>query len=603
MYLSFYRLKEKPFNISTDPRFLWYGEKHREALANLKYGLLEGNGYVVLTGDVGMGKTTLVNALIETLDDNVLVANINHPTLDTIEFLSLVAKTYDASAEIANKTDFLLFFKSFLQQTYTQNKTALLVIDEAHRLSKELLEEIRLLSNMEQTGNKLINIFFVGQNELKLMLLSPECHALRQRITLFYDIHPLSEDETLNYVAHRLKVAGTEEQLFTSGAIHQIQDFTRGYPRLINIICDRAMLTGYVKEQKKIDTDIVAECAREISFLDPTASKTETIEIDKFSSLESPPVVGLSTQAVGLENDAPEEPTVEKIHDRAKSFKKAAYQRTGSFVKKNRRKLIPVGLAAAIVLLAVTVGIGVNTGSNIITDGSIQVDRTVLEEKVGVPDHRAALAMPQQSADMTASVSETSIQTASKAAPQMLKQEPVEKVVELKKKNAPVNQMPTVAASPSLVKTPSPEAKPKMQNKSPSEAMMRKAVEADPKNARAHFNLGKIYTRAKEYDRAIEAYQNTIALDPNLSDAIFNLGFIHATTGRYKDAERFFARVVQLKPSYLDKALFNLALVQEKLGKKQESLVNLQAAVAVRPENQKVRAYLKQVESVSEENL
>ena len=145
MYLSFYQLNEKPFRISADPRFLWYGEKHKEALAILTYGLLEENGYVVLIGDVGTGKTTLVNALIETLDKNILVANINHPTLDTIEFLSLVAKKYDASAKIADKTDFLIFFKSFLQRSYKENKTALLVIDEAHRLSEELLEEIRLL--------------------------------------------------------------------------------------------------------------------------------------------------------------------------------------------------------------------------------------------------------------------------------------------------------------------------------------------------------------------------------------------------------------------------------------------------------------------------
>ena len=381
MYLSFYKLKEKPFNISTDPRFLWYGEKHQEALANLKYGLLEGNGYVVLTGDVGMGKTTLVNALIEALDDSVLVANINHPTLDTIDFLSLVAKTYDPSAEIASKTDFLLFFKSFLQRTYTKNKIALLVIDEAHRLSKELLEEIRLLSNMEESGNKLINIFFVGQNELKVMLLSPECHALRQRITLFYDLQPLSEDETMNYMAHRLKVAGTEEQLFTPGAIHQIQSFTRGYPRLINIICDRAMLTGYVKEQKQIDADIVAECAREISFLDPTASKTETIELDRLSSWDSPPVSGLSTPVWELENNTQEKPTTEKIRYRLKSIKN-----TDSLVQRNRRKLIPLGLAAAIVLLVVVVGIGVNTKWNVKPDESIQVDQTSHEKKADGPD-------------------------------------------------------------------------------------------------------------------------------------------------------------------------------------------------------------------------
>ena len=209
------------------------------------------------------------------------------------------------------------------------------------------------------------------------MLLSPECHALRQRITLFYDLLPLTEDETINYVAHRLKVAGTEEQLFTSGAIHQIQSFTRGYPRLINIICDRAMLTGYVKEQKQIDADIVAECAREISLLDPTASKAQ----------------------------------------------------------RSRRKLIPLGLAVAIVLLVVAVGIGVNTKWNVKPDESIQVDQISHEKKAADSDFRASQDVPE-------------------AATQMLKQEPAQK-----------DLTSTVPENVALVKKPSPEKKPKKQNK------------------------------------------------------------------------------------------------------------------------------------------
>ena len=371
MYLSFYRLSERPFNISTDPRFLWRGEKHQEALANLKYGLLEANGYVVLTGDVGTGKTTLVNALIETLDDNVLVANVNHPTLDTVEFFNLVAKTYEPAAKIASKTDFLFFFKSFLKKTHSQGKVVLLVIDEAHRLSKELLEEIRLLSNMEQAGKKLINIFFVGQDELKEVVLCPQCRALRQRITLFYDIEPLSEGETSEYIAHRLNVAGTDVQLFTSGAIHEIQNFTRGYPRLINILCDRALLTGYVKEQEKIDADIVAECAREISFLDPKASTVLTNQIDKFSSWGRPLVARLRAQTAAFKNKHPRGgETAENIDLKAEDAKGAISTASTPLIKKNRRKLIPIGLAGAIALIAVAVGIGMHTESSVQKNGS-----------------------------------------------------------------------------------------------------------------------------------------------------------------------------------------------------------------------------------------
>ena len=336
MYLSFYQLDEKPFKISADPRFLWQGEKHREALAILTYGLLEENGYVVLTGDVGTGKTTLVNALIETLDKNILVANINHPTLDTLEFLSLVAKTYDASAKIADKTDFLIFFKSFLQLSYIKNKTALLIIDEAHRLSRELLEEIRLLSTMEQAGHKLINIFFVGQNELKPTLFSSECRALRQRITLFYDLEPLSEDETNSYIAHRLKVAGTEKKLFTSGAIHKIHDFTRGYPRLINVMCDRAMLTGYVKEQENIDADIISECASEIIFLDPMASKNEVKESKELLISGSPSVDASPTKIGGWEGNVQKEPIGDKTHGNTNILKNDTHQEPDSFIIKHK---------------------------------------------------------------------------------------------------------------------------------------------------------------------------------------------------------------------------------------------------------------------------
>ncbi|MFT5700471.1 MAG: general secretion pathway protein A, partial [Desulforhopalus sp.] len=207
MYLSFYNLSKKPFTISADPRFLWQGENHKEAFATLKYGLLDLNGFVVLTGDVGTGKTTLLNALIETLDDSVYVANINHPTLEPLDFFRIIAKAYDPSAEITNKAEFLLFLNNFLQKAHADGKVVLLIIDEAHRLSKELLEEIRLFSNIEQAGKKLINIFFVGQDEFNEIIQLPECRALRQRITLFYDLEPLTENETPEYVAHRLMIA------------------------------------------------------------------------------------------------------------------------------------------------------------------------------------------------------------------------------------------------------------------------------------------------------------------------------------------------------------------------------------------------------------
>ena len=173
MYLSYYGLVEKPFQISTDPRFLWYGEKHSEALANLRYGLLERNGYVVLTGDVGTGKTTLINALLASLNDKVVFANINHPTLDTIEFMRFVARKFDPAVSAQSKADLVSFFQTFLQKAHARGKIVLLVVDEAQRLSMEVLEELRLLSNLEKSGDRLLNIMLVGQNELKPLLAAP----------------------------------------------------------------------------------------------------------------------------------------------------------------------------------------------------------------------------------------------------------------------------------------------------------------------------------------------------------------------------------------------------------------------------------------------
>jgi type II secretory pathway predicted ATPase ExeA/tetratricopeptide (TPR) repeat protein len=674
MYLSFYMLKEKPFSINTDPRFLWYGEKHREALANLTYGFMEENGYVVMTGDAGTGKTTLVNALIETLDDNVLVAKINHPTFGPDEFLYLVAKTYDLTVEVANKADCWFFFKSFLQQAHSEGKTVLLIVDEAHRLPKASLEEIRLLSNIEQANKKVINIFLVGQQELKLTLASPECNALRQRITLFYDIQPLSEDETRNYVVHRLKVAGTEEQLFTFEAIHQIQNFTRGYPRLINIVCDRAMLTGYLNAQKKIDADIVSECVREISFLDPTASDTETIKIDKFSTQAQPAVAGSWIHEEDHKNSALRESNSVRTPVRAKNVKNA----TALMVKKNQLKLTVIGLLAAIVLVAFVGSIDLKMGSKVKTATSRPADRVTFEEKTSFPARRDTLAELQQPTDNAESVSEKPVQDAPKGATKLQRQQPAEESITYNKEHAPGGPKPMIVANPSFKESRSREAESNEQKKpattgsaeftpqkitkefrpttlelataalkqqnfetaielleadrsldaqksskarelysealtgragqimerSPLEAetMMRKAVEADPKNIRVHFELGKIYTQTQKYAQAIDAYQNAVALNPNFSDAFFNLGFIYATTGNYKEAESVFTRVVNLKPTYLDKALFNLALVQERLEKKQESLANLKKAVTVRPENKKIQAYLKQVEISAKES-
>ena len=264
MYLSYYNLKVKPFQISADPKFLWLGEKHKEALATLKYATLENKGFFLLTGDVGTGKTTLINALINSLGKEIIVAKISYPGLNTLEFFNFIANEFKMNKMFSNKGDFLVHLDNFLNNAYENNKKVLVIIDEAQCLKQELLNDIRLLSNIERQNTKLINLFFVGNNEFNDILLDTANSNLRQRITIKYHIDTLTKNEVAEYVRYRLKIAGSEQDIFTSGAIRQIFSFSGGCPRLINIICDHALLTGYVKEEKTIDAGILKECTKEL---------------------------------------------------------------------------------------------------------------------------------------------------------------------------------------------------------------------------------------------------------------------------------------------------------------------------------------------------
>lgn len=264
MYLSYYNLKRSPFQISSDPDFLWLSEKHKEALAMFLYSISANKGLVVLTGDVGTGKTTLINSLIENLDDTVLYTIVADPHLEKIDFFRFVANDFGLNKNFDSKVDFLLHFRDFLFARQTEGRKVLLILDEAQSLTSEILEEIRLISNIEKQGAKLINIFFVGQEEFRHILVKPGNKALLQRIEINYTLRPLTELETADYIKHRLTVAGATKTIFNNRTIYEIFRFSNGYPRLINIICDHALLTGYAKE-RKIDTDIILECAKELS--------------------------------------------------------------------------------------------------------------------------------------------------------------------------------------------------------------------------------------------------------------------------------------------------------------------------------------------------
>ena len=383
MYRSYYHLSAKPFQISTDPRFLWLGDDHNEALANFRYGLAEGSGYVVLVGAAGTGKTTLINALLATLRERVLVANINHPTLDVAEFLAFVARTYDPTAAVTSKADCLHFFITFLHQAHADGKRVLLVIDEAHRLSTEVLEETRLLSNIEQAGRKLIQIFFVGQPELLHTLRSPACRALRQRVTLFYHLQPLSAAESGKYITRRLRVAGGEERIFTDKAVQAIHALSRGYPRQINKLCDRALLTGFVKEKTLIDARTIHECAREIRLIDPMARSLPQFSWDLFAGRTWPRLtawrsalaaVMIKFTTIGNRVRPAAAALVARLGAVARGATRAIHEVVAPLLKKNRKSAYSIAAAAVIALfmagLIALVPLGSETAQPVVTEAS-----------------------------------------------------------------------------------------------------------------------------------------------------------------------------------------------------------------------------------------
>jgi len=273
MYTSYFNLDIKPFQIASDPKFIWLGEKHKEALATLTYGVLDNKGFMLLTGDVGTGKTTLINTLIMGLSDNVLYASVPDPRLELNDLLNYIANAFGIRKNFKTKGKFLIYFSEFLAKCHENKKQVLLLIDEAQLLTQDLLEEIRLLSNIQKDGLNLLNIFFVGQEEFNEILERPENRAVAQRLTLNYHLKPLTDLETEEYIKHRLAVAGADRQIFDAEAFMEIHRYSGGFPRRINILCDHCLLTGFVREQRVIGADVVRNCAYELKIPQYTGHK------------------------------------------------------------------------------------------------------------------------------------------------------------------------------------------------------------------------------------------------------------------------------------------------------------------------------------------
>lgn len=266
MYCRHFGLDAKPFSITPDPRFLFLSDRHREALAHLLYGVGEGGGFVQLTGEVGTGKTTLCRALLEQLPDSVDIALILNPKLSGLELVAAVCD--ELKVDYPRDTQSLKVLvdqlNEHLLRAHAAGRRTVLVIDEAQNLSAEVLEQIRLLTNLETAQAKLLQIILIGQPELQALLARNELRQLAQRITARYHLGSLTRDETQVYVTHRLKVSGGHGDLFTRAAIDEVQRLSGGTPRLINIICDRALLGAYVEDKRRVDAKLLRRAAREV---------------------------------------------------------------------------------------------------------------------------------------------------------------------------------------------------------------------------------------------------------------------------------------------------------------------------------------------------
>jgi general secretion pathway protein A len=292
MYRKYFGMKGSPFSIAPDPRYLYMSEQHREALAHLLYGIRSDGGFVLLTGEVGTGKTTICRRVLETLTKNVVVAFIINPTLSVPELLATVCDEFGISYPGETSVKVLVdLINGFLLDLNAKHGKAILIIDEAQNLSRDVLEQIRLLTNLETNERKLLQIILIGQPELKDKLAKPELRQLAQRIAARFHLKALSKAEVVNYVNHRLTIArgrrkpeldgsstgqaaaskaagggptSGETSIFSRGALNSLYFYSGGVPRLVNLICDRALLGAFVLQKKTVDRATLAQAACEV---------------------------------------------------------------------------------------------------------------------------------------------------------------------------------------------------------------------------------------------------------------------------------------------------------------------------------------------------
>jgi len=275
MYKKFFGLKENPFNVNPDPRYLFLTHHTQEALACLTYGIETRKGFIMLTGEVGTGKTTLINKLLEWLHkERVSTAFVFNPRLSVSQFFDFMMADFGIVCESRQKGQMLLKLNQWLLERYQAGERAVLIVDEAQNLSPQMLEEIRLLTNLETSTEKLLQIVLAGQPELEQKLNQPELRQLRQRITLRAKTRQLTLDETQGYIQERLRIAGAENiDLFSPEAIVAVHRYARGIPRVTNLLCEHSLVSSFVDQLNPVPPEIVEEVARDfdLHIIDPVA--------------------------------------------------------------------------------------------------------------------------------------------------------------------------------------------------------------------------------------------------------------------------------------------------------------------------------------------
>ncbi len=267
MYTSFFGLSEKPFAITPDPRYLYLSERHADALAHLLYGINESGGFIQLTGEVGTGKTTVVRTLLSRIPRHADVAVILNPRVTPVEFLLTICEELGVPLGAADRDSVKEMVDALnrrLLSAHAEGRRVIVIVDEAQNLSAEVLEQVRLLTNLETATQKLLQIILIGQPELRELLDRTDLRQLAQRITGRYHLKPLSREETLQYVRHRLRVAGASGEIFTPAALREVHRLSSGIPRVINVCCDRALLGAYTQEERKLGPGLVRRAAGEV---------------------------------------------------------------------------------------------------------------------------------------------------------------------------------------------------------------------------------------------------------------------------------------------------------------------------------------------------